>query len=67
MDRRLRAAGSHAASVAAHPGLAASNLTGGFWGLPGTAEAAPQARDAATAGRLWRACEDATGVSTLAG
>lgn len=118
MDRRLRAAGSTILSVAAHPGVANTNLfqtgqrsavergvrkiaghligtflnteaegalatlyaatssdvtSGGYYGPQGfqemygeeigPAKIAPQARDTVTATRLWKICEELTGVT----
>ena len=117
MQRRLTDSGADAISVAAHPGVSATELTedmmenkpvqrwlfgalGGLFvmpawkgalpslvaaagdrtqpadyigpdgfkemrGTPARAEIAPQARDEEAARRLWRACEEATGLSTL--
>ena len=120
LDRRLRAAGSRVMSVAAHPGVANTNLfkvqnygklemamrvatshliglvmntdaqgaiptlfaatarqaeSGGYYGPQGLGETrggdvgaakiAPQALDAGDARRLWRVCEELTGVAFL--
>ena len=120
LDRRLRAASSPVMSIAAHPGVANTNLflrsdhsaaqkavrrlvahaidmflntdaegalptlyaataedaeSGGYYGPQGfqemrgdevgAAQVAPQARDEAAAARLWRVCEELTGVSFL--
>ena len=120
LDRRLRAASSPVMSIAAHPGVAQTNLfeagdysavektlrkvvshaigiilntdaegalptlyaatgvdakSGGYYGPRGfqemrgdevvEAEVAPQARDEAAAARLWKICEELTGVSYL--
>nr|WP_221312841.1 SDR family oxidoreductase [Granulicella aggregans] len=118
LDRRLRAKGSTIESIAAHPGVANTNLfqvgdynpvekvirrvvgpligallgtaldgalptiyaaaargarSGGYYGPQGfremrggdvgEAEVAPQALDEAVSGRLWRRCEELTGVT----
>ena len=120
LDRRLRAASSPVMSIAAHPGVAHTNLfekgdhspvqktlrkvvshaigivlntdaegalptlyaataadakPGGYYGPKGfqemrgdevvAAQVAPQARDEAAAARLWKICEELTGVSYL--
>jgi NAD(P)-dependent dehydrogenase (short-subunit alcohol dehydrogenase family) len=120
LDRRLRAASSSVLSIAAHPGVAHTNLfekgdhsvvqktlrkvvshaigivlntdaegalptlyaatatdakSGGYYGPKGfqemrgdevvAAQVAPQARDKAAAARLWKICEELTGVSYL--
>jgi NAD(P)-dependent dehydrogenase (short-subunit alcohol dehydrogenase family) len=120
LDRRLRAASSRAMSVAAHPGVASTNLfqagdyspvekairnlmghaigivlntdaegalptlyaatapaakDGGYYGPEGfqemrgddvgQAKVAPQALDTAAAARLWRTCEDLTGIKFM--
>jgi NAD(P)-dependent dehydrogenase (short-subunit alcohol dehydrogenase family) len=120
LDRRLRAASSPVMSIAAHPGVAETNLfqahdyspiekavrkamghaigivlntdaegalptlyaataadakSGGYYGPKGfqemrgdevvPAQIAPQARDDAAAARLWKICEELTGVSFL--
>jgi len=120
LDRRLRAASSPVMSIAAHPGVAQTNLfeagdysavektlrkvvshaigiilntdaegalptlyaatgvdakSGGYYGPRGfqemrgdevvEAEVAPQARDEAAAARLWKICEELTGVNYL--
>ena len=120
LDRRLRAASSPVMSIAAHPGVAHTNLFergdhspvqktvrkvvshaigivlntdaegalptlyaataadakgGGYYGPKGfqemrgdevvAAQVAPQARDEAAAARLWKICEELTGVSYL--
>ena len=117
LDRRLRAASSPIISIAAHPGVANTNLfqkgnysaiertmrnvvghaiglvlntdsegalptlyaatapdakSGDYYGpqgfqemrgeVVGPAHVAPQAQDAAAAGRLWQVCEDLTGI-----
>lgn len=122
LSRRLRAARSPVISVAAHPGVAETNLfkredhppfekfirgimghvigaflntdaegalptlyaaaapeaaDGGYYGpqgfaemrgeIVGPAKVAPQARDAASAARLWSVCEELTGVRYLEG
>jgi NAD(P)-dependent dehydrogenase (short-subunit alcohol dehydrogenase family) len=120
LDRRLRAASSPVVSIAAHPGVAQTNLfergdhsavqkkvrkvvshaigiilntdaegalptlyaatgvdakSGGYYGPNGfqemrgdevvAAQVAPQARDEVAAARLWKICEELTGVSYL--
>jgi NAD(P)-dependent dehydrogenase (short-subunit alcohol dehydrogenase family) len=120
LDRRLRAASSPVMSIAAHPGVAHTNLfqrddhsavqktvrkvvgqaigivlntdaegalptlyaatatdaeSGGYYGPKGfqemrgdevvAAQVAPQARDQTAAARLWKICEELTGVSYL--
>ncbi len=120
LDRRLRAASSPMMSIAAHPGVAHTNLfarddhsavqktvrkvvsyaigiilntdaegalptlyaataayaeSGGYYGPKGfqemrgdevvAAQVAPQARDEVAAARLWKICEELTGVSYL--
>ncbi|HEY6412371.1 MAG TPA: oxidoreductase [Edaphobacter sp.] len=120
LDRRLRAAPSPVMSIAAHPGVAQTNLfekgdyspvqkslrkvvshaigimlntdaegalptlyaataadakSGGYYGPKGfqemrgdevvAAQVAPQARDEVAAARLWKICEELTGVSFL--
>jgi NAD(P)-dependent dehydrogenase (short-subunit alcohol dehydrogenase family) len=120
LDRRLRAASSPVMSIAAHPGVAHTNLfarddhsavqktvrkvvshvigivlntdaegalptlyaatatdaeSGGYYGPKGfqemrgdevvAAQVAPQARDEVAAARLWKICEELTGVSYL--
>lgn len=120
LDRRLRAASSPVMSIAAHPGVAQTNLfeagdysavektlrkavshaigiilntdaegalptlyaatgvdakSGGYYGPNGfqemrgdevvAAQIAPQARDEAAAARLWKICEELTGMSYL--
>ena len=78
LDRRLRAAASGVMSVAAHPGVANTNLFvvgGGYYGPQGfqemrggdvgPAQVAAQALDKAAAARLWGECERLTGISFL--
>jgi NAD(P)-dependent dehydrogenase (short-subunit alcohol dehydrogenase family) len=120
LDRRLQAASSPVMSIAAHPGVAHTNLfqtgdhspmqkmmrkvvshaigiilntdaegalptlyaatakdakSGGYYGPKGfqemrghevvSAQVAPQARDEAAAARLWKICEELTGISFL--